>query len=143
MHTACHHLFAALKQDYKAVTTNWEGMLFCISLNWDYQARLVNLLMLGYVEKVLKEFQHIEPTQAEHQPHRNNETQNGVKLQLTDPLDTTAPLSAAQNTLQQKITGNFYIRHVLWILLCWSPSAHSHRSRPMVPNALWMTPSSF
>jgi hypothetical protein len=34
-----HHRIAALKQDYKAVTTNWEGKLFCgITLNWNYQA---------------------------------------------------------------------------------------------------------
>jgi hypothetical protein len=103
-----HHLIAALKQDYKAVTTNWEGTLFCgIALNWDYQARSVNLSMPGYVEKALKEFKHIEPKRAEHQPHRNNEPQYGVKLQLTDPIDTTAPLSAVQNTLLQKITGKF------------------------------------
>jgi hypothetical protein len=44
---------------------------------------------------------------AEHQLHCNNELQYGVKLQLTDPIDTTAPLMASQNTLLQKITGKF------------------------------------
>jgi hypothetical protein len=83
-------------------------MLFCgITLNWDYNARSVDLSMPGYVVKALREFQHTEPIKAEHQPHRNNERQYGVKLQLTDPIDTTAPLTASQNTLLQKITGKF------------------------------------
>jgi hypothetical protein len=98
----------ALKQDYKAVTTDWDGTLFCsITLNWDYQARSVDLSMPGYAVKALHKFQHTEPTKAEHQPHRNNELQYRVKLQLTDPIDTTAPLTASQNTLLQKITGKF------------------------------------
>jgi hypothetical protein len=51
-----HHLIAALKQDYKAVTTDWDGTLFCgITLNWDYQARFLS--MPGYVVKALQEFQ--------------------------------------------------------------------------------------
>jgi hypothetical protein len=105
-----HHLIAAFKQDYKAVTTDWEDTLFCgITLNWDYKAQSVDLSMPGYVEKALREFQHVEPTKAEHQPHRNNEPQYGVKLQLTDPIDTAAPLTESQNTLLQKITGkNLY-----------------------------------
>jgi hypothetical protein len=103
-----HHLIAALKQDYKAVTTNREGKLFCgITLNWNYQARSVDLSMPGYVKKALSEFQHIEPTRAEHQLHCNNEPQYRVKLQLTDPIDTTEPLSAVQNALLQNITGIF------------------------------------
>jgi hypothetical protein len=103
-----HHFIAALKQDYEVVTTDWEGTLFCgIMLNWDYKAQSVDLSMPGYVEKALQEFQHAEPTKAEHQLHCNNELQYRVKLQLTDLIDTTAPLTESQNTLLQKITGNF------------------------------------
>jgi hypothetical protein len=110
-----HHLIAALKQDYEAVTTDWEGTLFCgITLNWDYKARLVDLLMPGYFEKALREFQHAAPTKAEHQLHCNNELQYGVKLQLTDPIDTKAPLTESSNALLQKITGKilYYARAV-------------------------------
>jgi hypothetical protein len=63
--------------------------------------------MPGYVEKALQEFQHAAPTKAEHQLHRNNEPQYRVKLQLTDPIDTTAPLTESSNALLQKITGKF------------------------------------
>jgi hypothetical protein len=139
-----HHLIAALKQDYQAVTTDWEGTLFCgITLNWDYKARLVDLWMPGYVEKALQEFQHVEPTKVEHQPHCNNEPQHRVKLQLTDPIDTTAPLTESQNTLLQNITGKFYIMHMLLTQPCWSPSVHSLNNKPRALNAPWMMPLSF
>jgi hypothetical protein len=96
------HLIAVLKQSYEAVTTDWDGALFCgITLGWDYKARTVNLSMPGYVDKVMWEFQHPAPT------HRHNEPQYGVKLQMTDPVDQTAPLSDQNNKLLQKITGKF------------------------------------
>jgi hypothetical protein len=98
-----HHLITALNQDYEAVTTDWDGSLFCgITLNWDYQARSVDLSMPGYVVKALREFQHTGPTKAEHQPHRNNEPQYGVKLQLTDPIDTTAAQRPAKTPFYRR-----------------------------------------
>jgi hypothetical protein len=109
------HLIAALKQSYEAVTTDWDSTLFCgITLGWDYKARTVDLSMPGYVDKAMREFQHPPPTKPEHQPHRHNEPQYGVKLQMTDPVDLTAPLSEQNNKLLQKITGKFlfYVRAV-------------------------------
>jgi hypothetical protein len=134
--------FAALKQDYKAVTTDWDGMLFCgITLDWDYQARSVDLSMPSYVVKALREFQHTEPTKAEHQPHRNNELQYRVKLQLTDPIDTTAPLTASQTHCYRRSQASFYTMHVLLIQPCWSLSAHLHHSKPRALNKQWTMPS--
>jgi hypothetical protein len=44
------HLMAALKEDYEAVSVDWEGKLYCeITLDWDYANRTVNLSMPGYV----------------------------------------------------------------------------------------------
>jgi hypothetical protein len=84
------HLIAALKQDYEAVTTDWDGRLFCgISLEWDYWEHTVDLLMPGYVARALTDFAHTTPSQKEHQPHCHNEPQYGTKLQLTDPPDMT------------------------------------------------------
>jgi Reverse transcriptase (RNA-dependent DNA polymerase) len=91
-----HHLIAALKQDYEAVTTDWKGELFCgITLQWDYDNRIVNLSMPGYVEKALREFQEAGSARTEHQPYRSKEVQYGAQLQLTDPMDTTNRLNAA------------------------------------------------
>jgi hypothetical protein len=98
------HLLAALKQDYEAVTVDWDGKLFCgITLEWDYINRTVDLLMPGYIADALAEFQHEAPAQEEHQPHWHN----AVKTQKTDPIDETELLSAEGNLWLQRITGKF------------------------------------
>jgi Reverse transcriptase (RNA-dependent DNA polymerase) len=54
-----HHLLAALKQNYEAITVDWTGALFCgISLKWDYTNRTVDLSMPGYISSALAEFDH-------------------------------------------------------------------------------------
>ena len=56
------HLYAALREHYE-VTCDWEGALFVgIKLNWDYQNRSVTMSMPGYIEKALKRFQHLPPS---------------------------------------------------------------------------------
>jgi hypothetical protein len=102
------HLLAALKQDYEAVTVDWDGKLFCgITLEWDYLNRTVDLSMPGYVADALAEFQHETPVRDEHQPHRHNAVQYGVKTQMTDPIDDTELLNAEGNLRLQRITGKF------------------------------------
>jgi hypothetical protein len=58
-------------------------------------------------KEAMQEFQHLEPTKPEHQLHCHNKPQYGVKIQMTDPTDITAPLSNENNKLQHKITGKF------------------------------------
>jgi hypothetical protein len=65
--------------------------------------------MLGYVEKAMREFQHPEPSKLEHQLHCHNKPQYGVKIQMADPLDITAPLSNENNKLLQNITDKFLV----------------------------------
>jgi hypothetical protein len=55
------HLIASIKKDYM-LTEDWTGYLYCgIQLDWDYAGRTVNISMLGYIEKKLKEYRHIMP----------------------------------------------------------------------------------
>jgi Reverse transcriptase (RNA-dependent DNA polymerase) len=102
------HLLAALKQHYEAITVDWTRSLFCgISLKWDYTNRTVDLSMPGYVNEALIEFGHPQPSKPEHQPHRHNPPQFGVKTQLTEPLDDSKPLHNADILRLQQITGKF------------------------------------
>ena len=88
------HLLAALRQDYEAVSVNWEGTLFCgITLKWDYTKRTVELSMPGYVENALHEFQHKTAGRPEHAPYQHNEPQYGAKVQMTDPINESPELS--------------------------------------------------
>jgi Reverse transcriptase (RNA-dependent DNA polymerase) len=103
-----HHLLAALKQNYEAVTIDWEGKLFTgISLKWNYDQRHVTLSMPGYVVAALEEFQHPTPTRREHQPYRHNPPKYDQKIQYTDPEDTTEPFNAEGILRIQRITGKF------------------------------------
>jgi hypothetical protein len=102
------HLLAVLKQHYKAITMDWTGSLFCsITLKWDYTQHIVDLSMPGYVQTVLKEFEHAAPTKPEHQPHCHKPLQYGAKSQLTEPVDNSPPLGKHEILRLQQITGKF------------------------------------
>jgi hypothetical protein len=128
-----HHLIAALKQDYEAVTTDWAGDLSCgITLTWDYTQRTVDLSMPGYVEKALKEFQQVNgPMRAEHQPYRSKEITYGIQTQLTDAIDTTSPLKPVGVLRLQHITGTFlyYARSVDPTMLVTLSALASYQSK--------------
>jgi hypothetical protein len=52
------HLKHVLEEHYQ-LTCDWDGCRYIgITLNWDYQRRLVHLSMPGYVKKALKLFHH-------------------------------------------------------------------------------------
>ena len=57
----------------------------------------------GYIKNVLHQFQHRQPTRVQHAPHRWNQPQYGKKQQLTNPPDTTAPLSPEATQWIQQI----------------------------------------
>ena len=109
-----HHLYAALRENYE-VTTDWAGKLFVgITLDWDYKNRTVTMSMPGYIKKALHKFQHKQPTKPEHSPHIAQDKQIGVKIQLTEPMDTSAPLNKQQKKEIQQIIGTllYYARAV-------------------------------
>ena len=61
------HLKKTLEDHYK-ITTDWTGARYIgITLDWDYKKRQVHLSMPGYVDKALKQFQHVFKT-AQHAP---------------------------------------------------------------------------
>ena len=97
------HLYAALRETYE-VTTDWEGKLFVgIHLDWDYIKRTVTMSMPGYINKALKRFQHKMPNKPEHSPHIAQDKQIGAKIQLTQPQDTSPPLTKNEKTDIQRI----------------------------------------
>ncbi len=99
------HLAAALKENYD-ITTDWSGSLFLgITLTWNYKKRTVQLSMPNYIQKTLARFQHPKPTKPEHSPHRAQDRQIGVKVQLTEPVDTSPRLSKQDRLNIQRIIG--------------------------------------
>jgi hypothetical protein len=59
--------------------------------------------MPNYIQTVLDDFNHVPTNHAEHQPHCHNPLQYGVKTQLTDPIDVTAPLDDKGNLQHRQV----------------------------------------
>ena len=63
--------------------------------------------MPGYVMNALHKFQHPQPNKAQDSPYPATAKQYGVKVQLTDPTDTTACLPMHEIKHLQQIIRTF------------------------------------
>jgi hypothetical protein len=70
--------------------------------------------MPGYIAKALQKFQHPPPTQAQHSPHPWIQPQYGAEVQMTEPIDHSAPLTAKDITHLKQVlrTLLFYARAI-------------------------------
>ena len=87
--------------------------------------------MPGYVQATLDKFKHEAPRHLQHAPRRHNPIQYGVKVQLTDAPDLSAPLSTDGIKRIQKIVGTllYYARAVDNTLLVALSSLASRQSK--------------
>ena len=102
------HLIQCLRTHFQEVDIDWDGQRFCgVHLEWDYDKRTCSLSMSGYVTNALHQFQHPKPNKAQDSPYPANAKQYGIKVQLTDPIDTTARLPKHEIKRIQQIIGTF------------------------------------
>ena len=102
------HLIQCLRNHYQEVDIDWDGKRFCgVHLEWDYDKRTCSLSMPDYVTTALHKFQHPKPNKAQDSPYPANAKQYGVKVQLTNPIDTTARLPKHEIKRIQQIIGTF------------------------------------
>jgi hypothetical protein len=89
------------------MATVYSGM----TLKWDYNKRICNISMPGYVSNVLSKFQHDSPKHPQHTPSRYVTPVYGAKTQYAT-RDETPPLTAQQCLKIQKVTGSvlYYAR---------------------------------
>jgi hypothetical protein len=112
-----NHLKMALKEYYR-FAIDWTGLLFCgVNLTWDFKQRHVNCSMPGYINKVLKKYQHPMPIAPQDAPHALA-LQYGANVQRVK-TDTASPLSPAELKRVQDIVGTllYYARAVDPMLL--------------------------
>ena len=63
------HLIKILKKWYK-IAEDWEGTLYCgIQLDWNYEARYLDISMPGYIEKLMIRYKHRGTSKPEHSPY--------------------------------------------------------------------------
>ena len=138
------HLIQALNSKCK-ITTDWEGRLHCgVQLEWNYEAKWVDLSMPNYVKEMRHKFQHDRPSRPEHAPCRWNCPTHGPGPQLPEPEDDSPPLDAkginekfnrwwaAPCAMVEQLIQQFYRR-----------STASQRNNPKLPSALDKMPRSF
>ncbi|KAL7478587.1 hypothetical protein ACHAW6_004346 [Cyclotella cf. meneghiniana] len=84
------HLLSVIQQHYKC-KADWTGARYIsIHLTWDYDKGQVHLYMPDYVQKALKQFQHI-CKKKQNQPFPHAPIKYGTKTQYATQ-ESTAPL---------------------------------------------------
>ena len=66
-----------------------------------------DLSMPGYIKNALHKFQHPTPKQTQDNPYPATAKQHGMKVQLTDPINTSTPLPLHEVKCLQQIIGTF------------------------------------
>jgi hypothetical protein len=107
------HLWNALLRTHE-LTTDWTATVYSgMTLKWDYDKRICDISMPGYVSNVLSKFQHDAPKHPTHSPSWYVTPVYGAKTQYA-MKDETPPLTAKQRLTIQKVTRSvlYYARAV-------------------------------
>jgi hypothetical protein len=92
-HEHADHLIQCIKETYE-LTKDLTRDLYCgIKLDWDYNARTLNILMPGYITKLLQKYKHCVPPKPQHCPYSPLPRQYGAKAQAPIPIDISPKLS--------------------------------------------------
>ena len=125
------HLKKTLEEQYE-VTTDWAGKQYIgITLNWDYKKRQVHLSMPNYVQKALKQFQHVL-RKRQQAPYPSIPIQYGAKKQYATQASTAPLLDPKGKKFIQQVCGKFLFlgRAVDSTLLCPISAIASQSSKP-------------
>ena len=139
------HLIWCIKQTYE-LTEDWTGNLYSgIKLKWDYDARTVDLLMPGYIKRVLQKNKHRMPTKPQHCPYSPALKQFGAKAQAPLPDDISPKLSPEEIKEIQRVIGSilYYARAVdITVLMALSSIAikQSHGTTSTMAKAKQLPP---
>jgi hypothetical protein len=100
------HLLLVIKQHYEC-KADWTGKRYIgIHLAWDYEKRQVDLYMPGYVQKALKQFQHIL-RKKQNKPFPHTPIKYGAKTQYATQESTTPAATKEEKKFIQKVCGKF------------------------------------
>ena len=86
------HVIQCLRNHYKEIEIVWAGKRFCGIQIWDYTNRTCDLSMPVYVQQTVHKFQHPPPNKPQDSPYPATVKQYSVKVQLADPIGTSACL---------------------------------------------------
>jgi hypothetical protein len=104
-----------------------------IELDWDYKKREVHLSMVPYLQKALRQFDNLVPTQCQDSPYPHVEPKYGAKQQFAE-YDVSEPVGKEEKKHLQKVTGkfNWYARAVDPTMLTPLSALGAQQSKPTV-----------
>ncbi len=108
------HLIWCIKQKYE-FTKDWTGDLYCcIKLCWYYNAWTLDILMTGYIKKLLLKYKHRMLAKHQNCPYSPALKQYGAKPQAPLPVDISPKLLPEEIKEIQRVIGNilYYARAV-------------------------------
>jgi hypothetical protein len=117
------------------ISVDEKGTRYCgLFMDWDYDERVVHVLIPGYVAAALKQFKHEKPSKPQHQPYPHNPKQYGSKAQYTEEQDTSPLLDKEDKKFIQEVTGMFlfYAQAVDTTMLTALSSLASEQAAPTV-----------
>jgi len=129
-----NHLLDALRAHYQ-VTEDWDAARYCcLTLEWDYARRTVDISMPSYIERALLRFCHLHPKHPEHLPHVRQCPIYGATIQYAPDPDHTTALNAADCKCVQEVIGVllYYARAVdptLLVALSTLATQQAHRTQ--------------
>ena len=117
--TDVEHLLSVLKKNDE-VDTDRDGTRYLgLTLDWDYDNRIVHLSMPEYIEKEMVRFGHKQPSKPQMQPHPHTKPVYGAKIQFAKPTDDLEPATNKEVKFIRQVIGTllYYARAVDLTLL--------------------------
>jgi hypothetical protein len=119
-------------EKYYQVTVDLEGKEYVkFELDWDYKNRKVHLSMAPYLQKALRQFNNIVPTQKQDSPYPHVEPNYGTKQQFAE-YEKSAPVGKEEQKYVQQVTGkyNWYTMAVDSTMLTPLSAIAAQQSKP-------------
>ena len=108
------HLIRSLKKD-STVPEDWTGALYCGNiLKWDYEKRILDLSMSGYIKKVLQRYNHEIPRRPQRSSYPVAQIKYGKAAQEPITEDTSREVSNEEILKVKQVVGSilYYARAV-------------------------------
>jgi hypothetical protein len=139
-----NHLIDCIKTKLE-LTKDWARDLYCrIKLNWDYTAHTLNILMPGYIKKLLHKYKHCIPSKPQCCAYSPVPKQYSAKAQASLPINISPKLSLDDVKQIQRIIGSilYYPWAVNITLMMAFNSIAIKQNKQREQLALWKKPSS-
>ena len=128
--TACWQLIKALWQ-YYTIVTDWKGELYCsITLSWNYDKRILDIVRSGYIKVQLKKYKHLPPPSHIIIHTNHNPKSMARQRNILSPKMPASLLTTRGRNKYRRLLAAYHSMHEQLISLSVWPSAPLLESNP-------------